>query len=514
MIRACATDFLKKGDPQIARSLLTKQPSIRARRVARFASFLALVCLGGAAYADSSLPVASGSDAAGSGEVRETLIPTWPFGFLSGSWESPNLLGDMGGLRPALDKYGMSLSVIENAETLGNLTGGVRQGFEVNGLTTATLELDAQRAFGLSGGLFHVSGLHIWGGLLSLTNLDNLQAVSGLEAYPSVRLWEAWYQQKFGDRFDIKIGEQSLDQEFMVSQNASFFINSTLGWPILPTLDMPGGGPAYPLAGLGFRARAEPTDSVTVLAGLFNGSPIPKDSPDTQLSNPYGVSFPLDTGVLAIAEVQIKVPGSADLAKASDEGPLPGLYKFGAWYDSYTFDDLRYDSAGVPLASAESNGISGSHQGNYSIYAVADQMVWRSSDPNRNINVCLRPMITPLQDRNLITFSLNAGVTMHEPFLGRDNDIVGVGMGLARVSNGVSGHIKDLNFYDPTIQRPTPGAETFVEASYQYQAAKWWQIQPDVQYIFNPGAGLTNRQEPTQKIKNELVIGLRTNITF
>ena len=49
----------------------------------------------------------------------------------------------------------------------GNLTGGVRQGFEVNGLTTATLQLDTQRAFGLNGGLFNVSGLHIWGGDLN-----------------------------------------------------------------------------------------------------------------------------------------------------------------------------------------------------------------------------------------------------------------------------------------------------------------------------------------------------------
>jgi porin len=58
------------------------------------------------------------------------------------------------------------------------------------------------------------------------------------------------------------------------------------------------------------------------------------------------------------------------------------------------------------------------------------------------------------------------------------------------------------------------GTETFLEATYQLQAAKWWQIQPDIQYFFNPGAGLANPNDPTQKIKNELLIGLRTNITF
>ena len=58
------------------------------------------------------------------------------------------------------------------------------------------------------------------------------------------------------------------------------------------------------------------------------------------------------------------------------------------------------------------------------------------------------------------------------------------------------------------------GSETFLEATYQFQAVNWWQIQPDIQYFINPGAGIANPNDPTQRIKNELVIGLRTNITF
>ena len=438
----------------------------------------------------------------------------WPFGWLSSSWQSQNLLGDMGGLRPALAKYGITLSVVENAETFGNLTGGVRQGFEVNGLTTVTLQIDTQRAFGLNGGLFNVSGLHIWGGILSLSNLYNLQTATGIEAYPSVRLWELWYQQKFGDKFDIKIGEQSLDAEFKVSQYGAYFLNAAMGWPVLPSLDLPGGGPAYPLAGLGVRARAKVTDNVTVLAGVFNGSPIPRDLPNTQLSNPHGVSFPLNTGVFAIAETRIAWVSDAS-ANASAEGPLPGVLKIGGWYDSYNFDDLQYDNAGVPLASSASNRISAVHYGDYALYGGLDQTIWRSKDDsNRNINILVRPMFTTLQDRNLISFSVNAGLTMQEPFVGRSDDTFGIGIGVARVSNSVSGYYKDLNFYNPTIPTPVPGTETFVEATYQFQAAKWWQIQPDIQYVFNPGAGVGNPNHPTQKIKNELVIGLRTNITF
>ena len=40
----------------------------------------------------------------------------------------------------------------------------------------------------------------------------------------------------------------------MVSQNASYFVNTMFGWPMLPSADLPGGGPAYPLSALGVRA--------------------------------------------------------------------------------------------------------------------------------------------------------------------------------------------------------------------------------------------------------------------
>jgi porin len=145
----------------------------------------------------------------------------------------------MWGLRPLLAKYGMTLSIVENSEVFGNVTGGVRQGFEYNGLTTATLQMDTQPAFGWNGGLFNASALQIHGGNLSATNLETLQTASGIEADRATRLWELWYQQKFGDKFDVKVGQQSLDQEFMVTPNANYFINTAFGWAVLPTEDLP-----------------------------------------------------------------------------------------------------------------------------------------------------------------------------------------------------------------------------------------------------------------------------------
>jgi porin len=42
----------------------------------------------------------------------------------------------------------------------------------------------------------------------------------------------------------------------------------------------------------------------------------------------------------------------------------------------------------------------------------------------------------------------------------------------------------------------------------------WLQVQPDFQYVFNPGDGILNPDNPTQRIGNELILGTRATITF
>ena len=79
-----------------------------------------------------------------------------PWGAFSGDWQNQNLLGDIGGLRPALAKYGVTLNILENVELFGNLSGGVQQSLEPKGLTTVTLQMDTEKAFGLQGGTLNV----------------------------------------------------------------------------------------------------------------------------------------------------------------------------------------------------------------------------------------------------------------------------------------------------------------------------------------------------------------------
>jgi len=436
-----------------------------------------------------------------------------PCDFWDGINHSSQMFGDLCGMRTLLARYGMTLGIQETSEVLGNVTGGSQRGFDYDGLTQATLQLDTQHAFNWYGGTFNVSGLQVHGDNLSAENLGSLQTASGIEADRGARLWELWYDQKFldEDKLDIKIGQQSLDQEFMVSSNALLFVNTMFGWPLVPSDDLPGGGPAYPLSDLGVRAQWKmPIDSVKILAGVFNGSPIRNNNAaDSQRADRWGTSFPLDGGVLAIAELQYSYPAIGAMSYG-DESPLSGTYRLGAWYDSEQFADQRYDNTGVSLADSDTN-VARLHNGDYSIYGVADQMIMRSStDPNRNLSTFLRVMGTPETDRNLVDFSLNFGFNLTDPLPYRTDDTFGIGMGYARVSNYAVGLGED--YVDIGTFTPQGRGETFLEATYQYQLYPWMQLQPDVQYVMNPGGGIVNPSNTTRTIKNEWVIGIRAVI--
>ncbi|MFM0140626.1 carbohydrate porin [Caballeronia grimmiae] len=161
----------------------------------------------------------------------------------TGIWERPNLFGDMGGLRPWLGKYGVTLNLQETSEYLNNLSGGTKRGGAYDGLTQVSVAVDTEKAVGLTGGSFYVSALQIHGANLTQRNLQTLQSATGIEANATTRLWELWYQQALlGDTVDVKIGQQSLDQDFIVSQSATPFMNATFGWPVLPsTVDVRSG---------------------------------------------------------------------------------------------------------------------------------------------------------------------------------------------------------------------------------------------------------------------------------
>jgi porin len=408
-----------------------------------------------------------------------------------------NALGDIGGLRTVLGNYGITLGLNDSENLLGNLSGGVKQGATLQGVATATLDVDTGKAFGLPGGAFHISALQIHGQSLSAPYLDNLQAANGNEAEDSTRLWELWYDQQFlNNKFDIKIGQQSIDNEFMVSTNSGLFVNTMAGWPLIPSDDLYGGGPAYPLSSLGIRIQAPVTGSATILAGVFDDNPGGSTfSGDAQALDRNGAKFNLNTGALFIAELQYSTKLNG----------LAGAYKIGGWYDTANFPDQEFGADGRSLANPNSNGMPALHKGNYSLYGVVDQTVWQGTGA-QTVNVFARIMGAP-DAQNLIDFAFNGGVTLTSPFSTRNNDTAGIDFGIGRVSTRAANLDKDSGVTPRTT-------EELIELTYQAQLTPWLIIQPDLQYVINPGGGLQDPDDTTHNLRNELVGGARAVITF
>jgi porin len=439
----------------------------------------------------------------------------------TGIWQRSNLLGDMGGLRPWLGRYGITFSLQETSEVLGNFTGGIHQGSTYDGLTQMSLGLDTQKAFGWAGGTFNVSALQIHGNSISADNLLSLDTASGNEADRATRLWELWYQQTFlHGSADVKVGLQSLDQEFMLSQYAGLFINSTMGWPEAPSADMIAGGPQYPLSALGLRLRVKPTSNMTVLAGVFDDNPAgpgaqPVGNIDPQVLNPSGTKFRLNDNPLFIAELQYAInQPSPDAKQGNHATGLPGTYKLGMWYDTGSFADQEFDSSGLSLANPASNGNPLLRSGDYGIYAVMDQMIWRPDPASpQNLGFFVAAAASPQEERNLIDIGFVTGLALADPLPGRDNDTVGVAFGYTKVSSGARALDRDTAFFTGEPY-PVRNAEEFMELTYQFQVAPWWQLQADFQYTFNPGGGIPNPLDPGERIGDEAVWGLRTTFTF
>lgn len=422
-------------------------------------------------------------------------------------WDRANLFGRWGGLRPGLAARGVTFGVQETSEVLGNPTGGTRQAVAYEGLLQMSLGVDLGTAIGLSGGTFNVSAYQIHGRGLSQNALgNNLNTVSSLEASRGTLLFELWYEQVFfGGAVAVRVGQMAADQEFMISKYAALFLNHTFGWSSHPSADLPSGGPSYPLATPGVRIRLAPRDGVSVLAAVFNGDPAGPGPGQPQDRNPSGTAFRLRDGVFAILEAQFAL---------NQQQALPGTYKLGGWYDSQPFRDQRRNAFGESLADPLASDPNGrNHRGNFGLYAVADQLIWRRPDTtDEGLGVFGRVMGAP-GDRNLINFYVDAGITFKGPLPGRSNDTAGIGIAYARYSDTVSKLDSDAARFNG-MPTPIRRHETVLEATYQYQVAPWWQLQPTAQYVFDLNGGVLDPRRPGKRLGDAAVFGLRTSVTF
>lgn len=176
----------------------------------------------------------------------------------------------LGILPNPFERNGVKFAITYIGEGLGNPTGGWKRGALYEDRINFALDVDLQKLVGQQGLTFHANVFRIDGGGLSRGSLLNFLDVSGIEALPATRLYEAWFEQKWNkDQIALRVGQLAADSEFATSKYTDVMTNASLGWPGIFALNMPSGGPSPPLAAMGARIRADMSDSLTLLGAAL-----------------------------------------------------------------------------------------------------------------------------------------------------------------------------------------------------------------------------------------------------
>jgi porin len=406
--------------------------------------------------------------------------------------------------RQWLKDEGITFSLHERSEVWANVSGGGHQGLSYDGLTIAKLNLDLDALFGWKDGEFFTSAFDIHGHGPSRSFLGNQQLLSNIEATPSLKLYDLWFEQRFtGDKGSVRVGQEGANDEMMVSAYGGLFLNSSFGFPGMPAADLPSGGPNYPLATPFTRALYNLTDKFTFVGAAYTDDPAPPGTGDPQARDRNGTTFRLNGHTLGFTELWY----TPDPKSPPD---LPTTYKLGAWYATGNFADRRFDSSGGLLASPASTGQPLNHVGDWALYGIVDQMVWqRPGAKDDGIGVFALVMAGP-SNRNLSNLYAEVGMNWHGPFEHHEGDTFGLAVAYLGISPVARQFSNDLVAFGKAAAGYASN-ETVIEATYEALITGWLTLQPDVQYVINPNAGIPNGFGSTP-LPNALVIGLRATI--
>jgi porin len=404
---------------------------------------------------------------------------------------------DVGHLRKSLADAGFAVGGFYLGETFAN-TGGIDQGATYDGVLWTYLLGDLHKVGLWKGLCFYTDAYQIHGRSITADDVGSLARVSNYQALPSTRLSELWLEQHmFNDHLTVRVGQLTADTEFLLSSGGSHFLDSTWGWATLPSFDLPGAGPSFPLATPGVRVALKPNDKWSLMLGVYNGDPAGAHcTVDPEVCDDNGLDFRFDSPPLLMAEGSYKY---------NQDGRLPGTIKVGGWNQFGTFHAQPFTSA-APTIAMTFNSVP--IEDDWAIYAIIDQLVWPApgSEDKKGVGVFGRVIGAPTE-LNLVDFYADGGVTFTGMIPHRSEDTLGIGFAYTGISN--DGHGFDVG---PGLPR-TRSQEALVEICYTAQLRTGWTFQPDFQYIWQPSGGAP---EPSSRgtVPNAAVWGLRTTINF
>ena len=429
-------------------------------------------------------------------------------------WLAPKWLNDA---HDALAAKGLNFGATYIGDNITNVTGGSSRGAIHFGRFDFSVDADLEKLFGWTGGRIYANTFQIYGRGLSRNYVHNLATISEIEALPESRLYNAYFEQSFyNNRFSIRAGQQAADVEFFDSQTDDLFVNGTFGWPAIKASNLPAGGPAPPIAVPGIRFKAALSDQITAFGAVFNGSAAAPGDGDPQLRDNHGLAFRVNDPPWVIG--QVRWDYNIDIGGR----PLPGNFTPGGWRHYGQFDDQRFTVQGLSIADPNGTGIAAKLRGNWGVFAVFEQTLYRPASATEQGFSASSPGVTAFMriaysppDRNLIDLYIDGGIGVSGLVPGRPTDRFGVAVALMRMSGAARSLDRDTQFFSG-LPSPVRSNETLLEFIYEAHIKPGWLLAPFFQYVFRPSGGIPNPNDPSgiSRIGDAAVFGLTTTVRY
>lgn len=418
--------------------------------------------------------------------------------------------GNWFGSRDFLEQHGIGFGTTYTSLFIGNPVGGISPGGSAYMDNFAlTCIIGTEKFCGLQGGHLAMSAMQQDGGPtqnLSGRHVGAQFGVNGLVGGETMKWIELSYDQilvtnvadiKFGrvcamDEFDVTpiywnyIGSMRavpLNMKTTWSPNASW--GTRLKVSINHSSDIRVGVYQITQASLnGLNWNFYPSDSACLFA-QYNWNPEffkPGTSSVFENTPPDHKEVTEPSDKKALSDKSVKTPLDASRLKG-----LPTHFFAGGYYTSSGTHQLTSNTY-VPYA--------------YAFYFHADQMIYRPN-PISNAGLTLWSAFAYAPDQNenisLITFQAKGGAIYNGLIPGRPADASIFGAGYGSFSSSYASLLESQGKGDPTY-------EMIYELGYRINLTKFFYLQPDLQWIINPGG--------TGRTPNALVLGALTSIVF
>lgn len=396
-------------------------------------------------------------------------------------WGGQYLTGNWFGWREKLSGLGFQTALTYTADILGNATGGINRKVRYFHNVGLDFLFDLDKLLRIPGAHFHLAVSQRTGNSLSDEDIGNVFNVAQVCCGPITQVVTvAWEQQLFDDRLGIRAGHLSMGDDFATSSLYWQYVTSGIdGNPGSLVFNVP--FTEYPDATLGARIRGRPLERLSVQVGVYN------DDLDQHAAHGGNFSVNFSDGAMILAEATYH-----DRLGGVARG-LPGHVTVGGFYHTGRFRKLD----APPGSNLPSDGV----HGNGGVYGAVDQMVWRfgvAPDP-RGVVPWLSVVGAPDAEVSTFPFFLGSGVVVRGPIASRPHDDVVLGLLYGEFSNV-------LRAGQRAAGEPPQHFEMVLELSYVLQLTPWLQLEPDVQYVIEPGG--------TGNIPNALVLGAQIAVNL